>query len=71
MNPVKFVHSNLKTDVFVFAELVAAVYFLKNNNTTAILSNGGALIPVEGTVEEVTKQIEAAKAPKKPKGKKD
>jgi hypothetical protein len=63
MTPVKFKHSNLKTDVFVFPELVAAVYFLATNQTTAILSNAGALIPVEGTVEEVTKQITAAKKP--------
>jgi hypothetical protein len=65
MSPVKFTHSNLKTAVYVFPELVAAVYFLATNQTTAILSNAGALIPVEGTVEEVTKAIEAAKTPAK------
>lgn len=66
MSPIKFTHSNLKTPVYVFAELVVAVYFLTTNNTTAILGNAGALIPVEGTVEEVTKQIELAKANNKP-----
>ncbi len=70
MNAVKFIHSNLKTEVNVFAELVIAVYYLSSNQTTAILGNAGALIPVEGTVEQVTKAIETAKtSTKKSKGK--
>lgn len=60
--PLQFTHSDFKSPVFVYPEAIGATLFAPTKNTVVIVLSGGAPIPVEGTLDEVTKQITDAKA---------
>ncbi len=61
MNTARFIHSNLKVPVEIFPEKAFAVFYMPTNQTTTILSDAGALLPVEGTMEEVTAELKKIK----------
>jgi len=61
MKAVNFVHSNTKQQVEIFPEKVFAVTFLPTNQSTVLIADAGAMVPVEGTVEHVSMLVEAGK----------
>jgi hypothetical protein len=61
MNTARFMHSNLKVPVEIFPEKAFAVFYMPANQTTVVLSDAGAILPVEGTQEEVTEALKKVK----------
>lgn len=68
---VKLIHSNHKNEVIIYASQVFAVMFLPQNQTTAVVGVGGAMVPVMGTVDEVKQQINQAMAATNSQGEKN
>ena len=65
---VKLTHSNFKSEVIIYTNQIMAVMYLPQNQTTAVLGVGGAMVPVVGTVDEVNEVIkQAMRKPKKEK----
>jgi hypothetical protein len=58
---VTFTHTQFKTPVTVYAELIFAVCYMPNFKSVALVGNGGAAVPVEGEIEEIKQKITAAK----------
>ncbi len=61
MKSVKFTHTQFKTEVILYVEKVIGVFFAPTANSVVVLGDGGAAVPVEGTIEEVDKKIQDAK----------
>jgi hypothetical protein len=61
--PLEFTHTTFKNKVYLYPQEVFAVTYMPTFQSVAIISKGGAAIPVQGTLDEVTKIITAAKQP--------
>jgi hypothetical protein len=57
----EFTNSATKQPMTIYANLVFGVTYLPTTKTTALISIGGQLVPVEGTPEEAKEKIRAAK----------
>lgn len=60
-SPVTFKHANNGQEVVIYAELIYSVLYLPQNNCTAVMASGGAMVPVTDTVADANKKILAAK----------
>jgi hypothetical protein len=70
VNEATFTHTQFKTPVTVYADLVFAVGYMPTMKSVCLIATGGAAVPVEGTVEEVQAKItQAKKANTNPQGK--
>lgn len=62
---VSFIHTQFNTDVTLYADMVFAVVYMPTMKSTAIISTGGAAVPVTDTQEEAIRKISAAKLKRK------
>ena len=59
---VTFTHNNFKNNVEIYPDMIFAIMVLPENKTTAIVGNGGAMVPVTASPEEAKALINAAKS---------
>ena len=57
MNFVEFTHATLNTKIVVSKVLLFSFYYSQQLKCTMLLANGGALIPVSESVEEVRAKL--------------
>ena len=60
--PLTFTHTTYNTEVFIYPEEVFAVVYMPTFKSVALLSKGGAAVPVVGDIKEITNRITAAKS---------
>jgi hypothetical protein len=54
---IQLTHANLKTPIYLVASLIYCYYFSETHKATLIMGNGGALIPVSESPEEVANAL--------------
>ena len=61
MKMIEFTHTQYQTPVSVWVDHVMAVVYMPAMKSAALVAQGGAAIPVEGSYEQVKKKIADAK----------
>jgi hypothetical protein len=57
MSPLIFTHANTLREVVVTREHIFTIQYSAANKATHLLSLGGAIIPVQETVEQATRMV--------------
>jgi hypothetical protein len=61
--PVTFTHANNGSEIIVYPEMVFAVVTLPEHKCVALMSVGGAMVPITGTLAEANKKLLEVKRP--------
>ena len=66
MTEIVFTHTQFKSDVVIYADLIFGAMVAPAMKSVVVLGPGGVSVPVEGTLPEVLEKIRAAKSASKP-----
>jgi len=57
MKLISLTHANLNESVMIVKDLVAAFYYSATHKACLVLFNGGAMLPVKESLEEIERKI--------------
>lgn len=58
---IEFRHANTDAPIIVFTDQIFSLMWLNEAKCVGVVGPGSALIPVAGTLEEITNAVKAAK----------